>query len=118
VQLVKPLGLFDYLALQKCSACVISDSGTVTEEADILGFPAVSPRLSHERPEGFDEGVIMLSNMQPDRLLSAINLQVSQYTKNRRSQTIADYMKVQPSMTVVKAIGSYVDYINRNVWGA
>lgn len=117
VKLVKPLGLFDYLALQQHAACVISDSGTVTEEADILGFPAVSPRLSHERPEGFDEGVIMLSTLDPDKIIPAINLQLENYSATKVSPRIADYKKNQPSMTVVKAIGSYVDYINKNVWG-
>lgn len=117
VVLIKPLGLFDYLALQKYAACVISDSGTVTEEADVLGFPAVSPRLSHERPEGFDEGVIMLTNMTSERLISSIKLQLSDYSSGPYAPRIADYNKNRPSMTVVKAIGSYIDYINRNVWG-
>ena len=117
VKLIKPLGLFDYLALQRDAACVISDSGTITEEADILGFPAISPRLSHERPEGFDEGVIMLTNMRPERLISAIRLQMSDYSNKSKAPCISDYRKTQPSMTVVKAIGSYIDYVNKNVWG-
>ncbi len=112
-----PFSLFDYLALQQNSMCVISDSGTITEESDVLGFPAVSPRLSHERPEGFDVGVIMLTNLVPDRVVKAIKVQLEEYSDYEHKQKIYDYSMDRPSITVAKAIGSYIDYINRNVWG-
>ena len=115
--LLKPFSLFDYLKLQQNALCVISDSGTITEEADVLGFPAISPRLSHERPEGFDVGVIMLTNLTPDRIVKAIEIQIEEYSLEKIEQKINDYSFQKPSVTVLKAIGSYIDYINKNVWG-
>ncbi len=112
-----PFSLFDYLALQQNAMCVISDSGTITEESDVLGFPAISPRLSHERPEGFDVGVIMLTNLVPSRVVKAIKIQLAEYSNYKHKQKIPDYSFDRPSITVAKAIGSYIDYINRNVWG-
>lgn len=117
VQFNKPFGLFDYLFLQKNALCVLSDSGTITEESSIMGFPAITIRNSHERPEGMDEGVVIMSGLKPERIMDAIRVTVAQYKENKRPfRIIGDYDVDNVSKKVVKIILSYVDYINREVW--
>jgi UDP-N-acetylglucosamine 2-epimerase (non-hydrolysing) len=77
VQLMEPFGFFDYVALQECARCVISDSGTISEEATILGFPAVTPRESMERPEALDTGGVVLAGITPDGILDAVRTAVN-----------------------------------------
>lgn len=110
---LKPLGFLDYVRLQKESFCVLSDSGTLTEEAAILGFPAVMIRNAHERPEGMDAGVAVMSGLSPDRVLSAIALAVEGV---RESKTVPDYAVSRVSAKIVRVIESYIDYVNRIVW--
>ena len=78
IHIVKPLGFIEYVALQKQAICVLSDSGTVTEEASLLGFAAVMLRQAHERPEGMDEGTLILCDLDPERILESIELAVAQ----------------------------------------
>lgn len=114
---MKPLGFSDYVKLQKNAFCVISDSGTITEESAILDFPAVTIRQAHERPEGMDVGTLIMCGLSPDRVLGAVNTITAQHNKNRRVFEIpVDYLPDNVSMKVVRIILSYTEYINRTVW--
>jgi len=113
----KPLGFFDYNKLQMNSYCVISDSGTISEESSILGFPAIMIRQAHERPEGMDEGAIIMSGLKKDRILQSIHVVVSQKQENKQvTRIVNDYNVDNFSIKVVRAVISYVDYVNRTVW--
>lgn len=117
VQLLKPFGFFDYLKLQLNAYCVISDSGTITEESSILSFPAITIRNAHERPEGMDEGTLIMSGLVPEKVIDAINVTVSQYNENPKPfRVVPDYDVDNVSKKVVKIILSYTDYINKTVW--
>ena len=113
----KPLGLFDYVKLQKKAFCVVSDSGTITEESSILGFPGVTIRQAHERPEGMDEGTIVMSGLNSGKVLQSIDMVTSQHSSNeRRFKLIQDYDVNNVSTKIVRIIMSYVAYVNRTVW--
>lgn len=117
VRLLKPLGFFDYVHLQQHSLAVVSDSGTVTEESALLGFPAVTIRQTHERPEGMDEATVVMAGMSPERVLQAIDLVTSQFVPDRPTMRLPDdYRGDNVSQKVVRIITSYVDYVNRTVW--
>lgn len=117
IQFLKPLGFFDYIHLQIHSFCVISDSGTITEEASILGFPAITIRQAHERPEGMDEGVLIMSGLKPESVLECIQIITSQESsKIQNHKMVPDYETENVSIKIVRIIFSYVDYINRTVW--
>lgn len=117
IELMKPLGFADYIKLQQNAFCVISDSGTITEESSILHFPAITIRQAHERPEGMDEGTLVMSGLKKSNVLDAINLVVSQYAENKQPfKTVPDYDTDNVSKKVVRIILSYTDYINRTVW--
>ena len=117
IQFLKPLGFFDYNKMQQNSYCVISDSGTISEESSILNFPAITIRQAHERPEGMDEGTLIMSGLKKDRILQSINIMVSQFSKEKRvTKIVNDYDVDNFSLKVVRAIISYVDYVNRTVW--
>ena len=113
---LKPMGFFDYINLQKNSFCVISDSGTITEEAAILNFPAIMIRDSHERPEGMDEGVLIMSGLEKSNVIEAIEIVKSLNSNERRFEIPNDYNVNNFSKKVVKIIFSYIDYVNRTVW--
>ncbi len=115
VEFMKPMGFFDYNKLQKEALCVISDSGTITEEASILKFPAIMIRQAHERPEGMDVGTVVMSGLSPERVVDSINMVVSQFADFKPLE-IEDYSSDRVSDQVVKIIQSYTDYINRVVW--
>lgn len=116
IRLMPPLGFIDYVALQKHARCTLSDSGTITEESSILGFPAVTIREAHERPEGMDEGAVVMSGLGRDRILQAIDLTLAQFASYGPCRTPADYDVDNVSWKVAKVILSYVDYVNRKVW--
>jgi len=116
VRQMPPLGFFDYNHLQMHSHCAISDSGTITEESSILGFPAITVRQAHERPEGMDEGVLIMSGLNSRRILDSIEVAVKQHEQFGPAQTPHDYDVSQVSWKVAKIILSYVDFINRKVW--
>jgi len=117
VEFLKPLGFFDYVRLQKEAACVLSDSGTLTEESSILSFPAIMLRQAHERPEGMDEGALIMSGLKPERVLAAVKATIASYAGNPRPFVpVADYDTKNVSAKVVRIIMSYTDYVNRTVW--
>ncbi len=114
VRFLTPFGFPDYAKLESRAFCVVSDSGTLTEEASLLGFPAVMIRDSHERPEGMDEGVLIFAGLNPQRVLQAVDVVTSPGGGSPRP--VHDYDVDQVSTTVVRVIVSYVDYVNRTVW--
>lgn len=117
IEFMKPLGFFDYIALQKNAFCTISDSGTITEESSILGFPAITIRQAHERPEGMDEGTLIMCGLKSDDVLNAIDIVVGQWQENPNTvHLVQDYDVDNLSKKVVRIIVSYVDYIRRTVW--
>ena len=116
IQFLKPLGFFDYIKLQKSSFCVISDSGTITEESSILKFPAIMIRQAHERPEGMDEATVIMSGIDKNRIDESINVITQQFKNGILPKIIDDYNVENVSQKVVKIILSYIDYVNRNVW--
>ena len=114
---MKPMGFFDYISLQENSSCVISDSGTITEESSILNFPAIMIRMAHERPEGMDEGTVIMSGIERKRVVEAVDIVVSQFKANPdKIKIIKDYDVDNVSTKVVRIILSYIDYVNRTVW--
>jgi UDP-N-acetylglucosamine 2-epimerase (non-hydrolysing) len=115
---MKPFGLFDYIQLQVNAKCVLSDSGTITEEASLLEFPAITIRQSHERPEGMDSGVVIMSGLNSDRVLQAIEIVTKQFEATRFPPKVADYEGLDISKKVLKIVVSYVDYVNRTVWSS
>ncbi len=117
VEFMKPLGFFDYIALQKNAFCAISDSGTITEESSILGFPAITIRQAHERPEGMDEGTLIMSGLKSDDVINAIDIVTGQWSENNNVvRIVQDYDVDNVSQKVVRIIVSYVDYTRRTVW--
>ncbi len=117
IEFLKPLGFLDYVKLQMNAWCVLSDSGTLTEESSILGFPAVMVRQAHERPEGMDEATVIMADLKPARVLDAIDLAVAHYAGRKQPfRTAADYTADNVSRKVVRIILSYTDYVNRTVW--
>lgn len=118
VRLLKPFGFFDYVSLQKNSLCVVSDSGTITEESAILGFPAVTIRTAHERPEGSDSGVLIMSGLEPAYVCECVATAIRLADQGGGDdEIVVDYQSRQVSKKVVKAIFSYIPYIKENVWG-
>ncbi len=117
IRFLKPLGFFDYIHLQENAFCVLSDSGTITEEASLLNFPAVTLREAHERPEGMDVGTLVMSGLVPERVLQAVQLVVDHAESAGRPFSIApDYEAGAVSRKVVRIILSYIDYVNHTVW--
>jgi UDP-N-acetylglucosamine 2-epimerase len=113
----KPFGFLDYVQLQLHAFCVLSDSGTITEESSLLNFPAVTIRNAHERPEGMDVGTLIMSGLQRDRVLDAVRTVTQQFIDGQRPVlAVADYENPFVSRQVVRIVISYVDYINRTVW--
>lgn len=117
VRYMKPMGFFDYISLQEKALCVVSDSGTISEESSVLNFPAIMIRQAHERPEGMDEGTVVMSGIKSNRVLEAVKMVVSQYQENPNGiRKIKDYDVDNVSRKVTRIILSYIDYVNRTVW--
>jgi UDP-N-acetylglucosamine 2-epimerase (non-hydrolysing) len=118
IQFLKPFGFNDYIRLQKDALCVISDSGTITEESSILNLPAITIRNAHERPEGMDVGTLIMSGLKKERVLEALEITISQYVKDTRiTSPVSDYeSSISVSKQILRVVVSYVDYINRTVW--
>ena len=116
VRFVRPLGFLDYVRLELDARCVISDSGTITEESSILGFPAVTIRQAHERPEGMDEGTLIMCGLKSVRVLEAIDTVTAQHEAGIRPRVVADYNADMVAMKVVRIILSCVDQVNRVTW--
>jgi len=117
IRFLKPLGFHDYVKLQLSARCVLSDSGTLTEESAILGFPGVMIRHAHERPEGMDEATVIMSGLAPARVIEAVKAAVAHHGgRNPRLRLVPDYEADNVSLKVVRIILSYTDYVNRTVW--
>lgn len=117
IQFMKPFGFCDYIRLQMASFCVISDSGTITEEASLLNLPAVTIRNAHERPEGMDAGTLIMAGLKQDRVLDAVRITLAQRTYEKSAvRPVQDYENPAVSKQVLRIVESYTDYVNRTVW--
>ena len=117
VQEMKPFGFFDYCNLQKNSFCVLSDSGTLSEESAILEFPAISIRTSTERPEVIDKGNIILAGVKKDEILSSLEIATEMFKTDKKNIKPYDYLDDNVSDKVIKVIRSYTNIVNRVIWG-
>ena len=116
VKFIEALGFLDYVRLQRSAFCVISDSGTLTEESSLLGFPAVTLREAHERPEGTDNGTLIISDASSSQLISSVTVARAQIASGVTPKMIIDYDIDDVSWRVLKIVLSYVGYINKHVW--
>lgn len=116
VRKLEPFGFFDYNKLQKSAYCVVSDSGTIAEEASFFKFPAVSIRTSTERPEAIDKGNLVIGGINELSIIQAIDLSVSMKEDNVIGSDVPDYISQNQSANVLKIIQSYVGIINNDVW--
>ena len=117
IRFSKPYGFHEYNKLQMSAFCVISDSGTITEEGSILNLPSVTIRQAHERPEGMDETTVIMSGLNKDRVIDAVEVATIHNSLNYRViKPVKDYEVDNVSKKVLRIILSYVDYVNRTVW--
>jgi UDP-N-acetylglucosamine 2-epimerase (non-hydrolysing) len=97
--------------------CVISDSGTITEESSLLNLPAITIRNAHERPEGMDVGTLIMAGLKKNPVLDAVRVVVSQHDRKIRTMgAVKDYEAKSVSKQILRIVMSYTDYINRTVW--
>jgi UDP-N-acetylglucosamine 2-epimerase (non-hydrolysing) len=117
IQFLKPFGFCDYIKLQMEALCVVSDSGTITEEASLLNLPAITIRNAHERPEGMDVGTLIMSGLKREGVLDAVRVILAQHDKTKRvMRSVEDYEAGPVSKQILRVVMSYVDYVNRTVW--
>jgi len=118
IRFSKPYGFHEYNNLQINAFCVISDSGTISEEASILNLPAVTIRQAHERPEGMEEAAVIMSGLNKTRVIDSVEIATAHNSKkeSRVIKPVKDYEADNVSKKVLRIILSYVDYVNRTVW--
>jgi UDP-N-acetylglucosamine 2-epimerase (non-hydrolysing) len=117
IQFLKPFGFCDYVKLQMDALCVVSDSGTVTEEGSLLNLPAVTIRNAHERPEGMDAGTLIMAGLKKERVLDAVRVIIAQHERGGRVMaSVEDYEAQSVSKKILRIVLSYTDYVNRTVW--
>jgi UDP-N-acetyl-L-fucosamine synthase len=117
IRLLKPLGFKDYNKLQISAKTVLSDSGTINEEASIMNFPALNLREAHERPEGMEEAVVMMTGLEKERIMQSLAIIDNQPRgKQRLMRQVSDYSMPNVSDKIVRIIHSYTDYVNRVIW--
>lgn len=119
IQFLRPFGFLDYVKLQMEAACTLSDSGTITEEASLLDLPAVTLRNAHERPEGMDEGVLIMTGLKRESVLDSVRVILAQRVKGgRTTKIVPDYEGGLVSQKVLRIVLSYTGFVNRVVWRA
>lgn len=117
IKFLIPFGFCDYVKLQMEALCVVSDSGTITEESSLLNLPAVTIRHTHERPEGMDVGTLIMAGLKKDSVLDAVRVIIAQHhSGNRVMSPVEDYEAQSVSKKILRIVMSYTDYINRTVW--
>lgn len=117
IRFLDPFGYFDFVNLQVNACCVLSDSGTITEESSILNFPALNLREVHERPEGFEEGSVMMVGLNVDRIMEGLTILADQPRGDvRLLQMVRDYRADNVSDKVLRIVQSYTDFVNQRVW--
>jgi UDP-N-acetylglucosamine 2-epimerase len=117
IRFLKPFGFCDYVKLQMEALCVVSDSGTITEEGSLLNLPAITIRNAHERPEGMDVGTLIMAGLKSERVLDAVRIIIAQHDRNHRViPPVLDYETPVVSKQILRVVLSYVDYVNRTVW--
>lgn len=117
IRFLKPFGFCDYVSLQMGALCVLSDSGTITEETSLLNLSAITIRNAHERPEGMDAGTLIMAGLKKDRVLDAIRITIAQYDRKKVAvRAVQDYENPSVSKQVLRIVESYTDYVNRTVW--
>jgi len=117
IQFLKPFGFCDYVKLQMDSLCVISDSGTITEEASLLNLPAITIRNAHERPEGMDVGTLIMAGLKKGLVLDAVRVIIAQHVRGLDVMAqVEDYEAKSVSKKILRIVLSYTDYVNRTVW--
>ncbi|AFE50840.1 non-hydrolyzing UDP-N-acetylglucosamine 2-epimerase [Rickettsia prowazekii] len=118
IRFLPPFSFTDYVKLQINAFCILSDSGTLTEEASILNLPALNIREAHERPEGMDAGTLIMSGFKAERILQSVKVITAQHKNNKCLQNIvSDYAEASiVSKKILRIVLSYVDYVNRTVW--
>tara|TARA_B100000795_G_C22792078_1_gene437468 strand:- start:788 stop:1912 length:1125 start_codon:yes stop_codon:yes gene_type:complete len=117
VRFLKPFGFCDYIQLQLNALCVVSDSGTISEESSLLNLPAVTIRNAHERPEGMDVGTLIMSGLKKEHVINSVRIIISQHKKSERVMLrVEDYEAGQVSKKILRVVMSYIPYVNRTVW--
>lgn len=117
IRFLKPFGFCDYIKLQLEALCVVSDSGTITEEASLLKFPAVNIRETHERPEGMDVGTLIMAGLKMDSVLDSVRITIAQHKQSALVMaSVDDYEAQSVSEKILRLVLSYTGYINRTVW--
>jgi len=117
IRLLKPLGFKDYNKLQVSAKVVLSDSGTINEEASIMNFPALNLREAHERPEGMEEAVVIMTGLEKERIMQSLSIIDKQPRgKQRLTRQVSDYSMPNVSEKILRIVHSYTDYVNRNIW--
>lgn len=116
IRFLKPFGFSDYINLQANAFCTLSDSGTISEEAALLGIPAVMIRNAHERPESMDGGVLIMAGVERGKILDAVSVVTAHSQVGYEAPSVPDYKPLDVSKKILKVVMSYTDYINRTVW--